>query len=59
MPMILHFFNNAYIFILIPYTNQLQQNKNALTPIILIMFVLSFNGIYQFLKNSKYPSDWK
>ncbi|MBP6409336.1 MAG: CPBP family intramembrane metalloprotease [Fusobacteriaceae bacterium] len=59
MPMILHFFNNAYIFILIPYTNQLQQNKNALTPIILIIFVLSFNGIYQFLKNSKYPSDWK
>lgn len=53
MPMILHFFNNAYIFILIPYTNQFQQDKNALIPIVLVMFILCFNGIYQFFKNFK------
>lgn len=51
MPIILHFINNSFIFILMPYSNIVKHNNSISISIGLFMFFLIFNGLYQFAKD--------
>lgn len=51
IPIILHFINNSFIFILMPYSNILKHSKSISISVGLIMFFLIFNGLYQFTKD--------